>query len=735
MPPRPALALFLLSVALLPPVHAQETSPYPPPPGVPLSADALADFAWFSTLGFPDVKDKPFGSYHPGLGQSVVNPTDVYGDIQGFLLSQTNDNSTVLTLTLAQTTFNSADPAGPGNLKMGPFKSLSLNTTATAVAQSLVNPPSPAPTPDPITGLPRSPYSRYLSRRTQVFILAWACWRNDLPALAAHLYESAQKLPDPAHPTAPIPDFHAVLQSDLGDLAFATCLETLRDPSPGFTRSTFVAQLQTLLKNYPLCDQAPLVQHIITSFQETIAEDAAHAVISASDLAKLPLDQRIAELIYQLRNVTGGGDFYSQGNLGPMWGNPFLTRDLYNHPPSGHPEVPPSAADQLFDLGLPAVPQLIAALNDITYTRNAVMGGFAGNNTIQHVGQCAAEILGAIAGRSFCPPDSSPFWDGTWQLVRTDAEAVPPSVQQAIVAWWTAVQTQGEKQILINGVAAGDRNSWRQAPILLQKYPAAAAPAILLGIANTTTAGLRPDSPEFMEKSNVHDALIDELILSDDPRTIAYLLNLFLHSSDIFTRTRYAPSLIRHGHPEIVPIMIQEWHTQVAQPHPDRGSRLTTILDFLAQSNSPDAITTIALDLPKFSPTRRTMIMGSLVHGLGGGGVYGDDHWPVSPATRAAYEKLFVGELSDTAPCPLMSDYMRSANSRVQIQSPRLSDFAAYALAANFPAQYQFDLSAPPAARDAQIAAIQATYSKTHPNTPPPTAQPPPSPTAPPPAS
>jgi hypothetical protein len=606
--PRHLLLGLAFLAALVPPAPAQNTTPLPQPspsvpsvpsiPSVPssspLSAPALADFTWFSSLGFPDVQGKPFGHYQDGTTQSSDDPTPVPRYVNGFLLSHSLANSTILTLTLDQPTFSVEDlKERPG---MGPFQPLSLNTTALAIAQSL-------PT------VPRDDFSQFLSYRTQIFILAWACWRNHLPDLAAQLYAGAQTLPDPHSRTAPIPDFHTALQNDLGSLTFSRALESLGYPRPGITRPAFVAQLQTILKNYPLSAEIPVFQHFLDSFQKTIAEDATYLHISDADLAQLPIEARIPELIYQLRNVTGGGEQMISGS-GPFWGNPFLTHGENGtpFPPPGF-VVPPgkslpasSAADELLDLGTPAVPALIASLNDTTYTRNAAsFGGLAGNNSLQHVNQLSLQILEAIAHKKF-------YEYGAYQLLwkhnpdKSYDESIPPESRAAVADWWSSFQSKGEKQTLIDAVSAGDLNSDAQAQILLQKYPDAAVPALIQGIANANTTTLSVNSPDYFQKNDIRRNLVADLGKSSDPAATAALQNILAHDPSFSARITAASALIAQGRPpaELLPPVLDAWHAFLAAPPlpqgPGRSETPRAFITFLLKYAPPDTVTDTFID-------------------------------------------------------------------------------------------------------------------------------------------
>ena len=122
-------------------------------------------------------------------------------------------------------------------------------------------------------------------------------------------------------------------------------------------------------------------------------------------------------------------------------------------------------AHQLVNIGYPAVPQLIAALDNPAFTRSVgYHRNFYFSHTVLTVGDCAAFILNRIAGKAFYTPQSTSSYlskDGNVAQVRKDAQA-----------WWAEFQQKGEKQTLVDATAAGDP---AQAQLLCQRYPEAAA--------------------------------------------------------------------------------------------------------------------------------------------------------------------------------------------------------------------------------------------------------------------
>ena len=89
-----------------------------------------------------------------------------------------------------------------------------------------------------------------------------------------------------------------------------------------------------------------------------IAEDAAH---ESKPLAQMSPDEQAAENIYQLRNLALAPPYWSTGGPYPVASERRDGKD-----------VPLCLVHRLVDLGFSAVPRLIAALDDHTFTRSQV---------------------------------------------------------------------------------------------------------------------------------------------------------------------------------------------------------------------------------------------------------------------------------------------------------------------------------------------------------------------------
>ena len=155
--------------------------------------------------------------------------------------------------------------------------------------------------------------------------------------------------------------------------------------------------------------------------RQMIAEDAAHAQVSDQQLASMPVKERVADLIFRLRDQNG----YQQSQPGACdifynWGQ---NKDT-------------SAAHQLVQIGYDAVPQLIEAVTDTRFSRSV---GHHRNFYFSHfvltVGDCAEAILSRIAGRGFNVRSNT-----AGQMSKEEAAK---STKQEITNWWEDANKKG----------------------------------------------------------------------------------------------------------------------------------------------------------------------------------------------------------------------------------------------------------------------------------------------------
>ena len=182
-----------------------------------LTPEALTSFQWFNTLGFPEVKGCPLVRVADG-GESDSGdgwPQKHY--LTAFLLATNGDSFNVLTLDLGVQTFTNKPPGTLDLFRVG-FDVLKLREEATARLNEMRN----ETTNDAIATMARD-FGSQLSQKAQVFVLAWACWRQGLDDLAQEIYAEALKMPKWVPPTATSSTFQEDMEKEIGEAAFLAC--------------------------------------------------------------------------------------------------------------------------------------------------------------------------------------------------------------------------------------------------------------------------------------------------------------------------------------------------------------------------------------------------------------------------------------------------------------------------------------------------------------------------------
>lgn len=618
--------------------------------------DSIADFKWFSGLGFPDVAGCPYVRVAAGWHQtgSGSRETDY---INGFLLGTNGQACRVLTLGLWEETLTNS-MVETNEYEQVSYSKLDLKIEARSVLQFLQNPPT-------------NRYDRARSDirptdRTETFVLAWACWRHGLNEEAADLYRQAKKLPDWLHQNETPKSFRESLEENVAYLMMWRAVVSFGNTS--ITRPQLLVMFEPIVTNYPDSEYHERAVQTVKILRRMIAEDEAHAKNPITNLDQLPVEARISELIFRLRNQNGHQ--YSQPGSCDIFGD--WRREDTNTP-----------AHQLLRLGYSAVPQLIAALGDDTFTRSV---GFQRDFVFSHhvltVGDCAEAILERIAGRTFFVPTSTSSYMSKDQKVSETGKAAE--------AWWAEFQAKGEKWTLIEEIASGGKDSPAEAEILCQRYPDVAVPTLMKAIRATTEDWIRPQ-------------LVQKLGEMKGPEAFEFLRTEMTNSPDLQSRVAAAYEVRRLDSQAAIAAMMKEW-LKVDPSEKDAESGESQLIDFLASSDSADAIQGLAQDIRKRKVDTRLWIVDAAETQLLPGMMNS------SPATRAALECFLVKELEDTDRRFGMSGtrYGKDFN------CPRVCDMAGQVLADRITNRYVFDLSASLKVRDHQRIQCMNVWRQMH---------------------
>ncbi len=664
-----------------------------PPPSVALSPEAVADFEWFGTLSFPDVHGCPCARVATGWWSQSGSHPPQNKTIDAFLLG--HDDSTghfrVLTSDLFTRDFEATKPDKPEHERVG-YEEKPLAAEADAYLSALDHPPE-----EDDGGLMRR-FGEQLSERSEVFAWAWACWRHGLDERAARFYQHAAAMSsrmDRDEQGRPQPP--ATLREGLErDLGYAMIWRaTLEFEDPKILRSQLLESFERVAHNYPHSQYAASARETADRLRAMVAEDAAHAA-PAAPLADLSPDDRAAELIFRLRDQNGH-----------QWSQPGSCDifDDFGGAVEADPHKEKSPAVQLAELGYAAVPRLIAALDDRTFSRSV---GYHRNFYFSHhvltVGDCAEQTLQRIAGRSFYTAKTTSSY-----MSRDDETA---GVKKEVEAWWREFQQKGEKQTLIDAVGAGGQNGYQQAALLCKRYPDAALAPLIQGAQNSTEGWAREQLVTLAGKQPGEGALP--------------FLEEELHAGPLLGgRLAAAQALWQHGRgAEATAAMIDEWAHQNAKSSDEQAR--AELIGFLAGCERVDAIEALGhdlrqrpvgtrLDLVSAFDTSRSNF-STFASGSGGTGDVTANHDLRRQGTdeeakvNAAVEALLVAELDDREQRLGMSGTRNGKN----FSDPRVCDLAGEILATRFKDRYAFDLGASAKIRERQRLTCLNVWREAH---------------------
>jgi hypothetical protein len=413
-------------------------------------ADTMADdFAWFSSLGYPDVhglKSIRFIAAWVSSG-TATGLQPCWED--GFLVKDGTGSFQMLDLGFK--TLNITKSPQPRAKKDYPFEREDVAAAALAKSKVILEDKYSSPV---FFDWPSLQGSAGYSPRAALFILAWACERQGLPKTARQLYGVAQTARGTSAGNGPSKPgnengwtFHEKLDHDLGEFAMWRLILDFGDPA--VTRPQLLERTTALLKNFPHCDYIERAKDTADILKEMVAEDQIHSKFSDEEIAKLPLQEQVKEWIFRLRDQNGH-----------QWGQPGRV-DIFDQM-QGAQDTP---AHHLAALGDAAVPQLIDALEDKRFTRSVgYFRNFVFSHNVITVGGAAHMILERISGQSL-----------------TGRFNNPAETREAVEEWWTAHQGLGEKEAMTQVLEQGGEKAPDLATKLVAKYPEDAAGPLMQG--------------------------------------------------------------------------------------------------------------------------------------------------------------------------------------------------------------------------------------------------------------
>jgi len=613
------------------------------------------EFAWFDGLGFPDLAKCQFVRVATGRSYHESNGTLKIIYHLGFLVRDEGARFAIIDPSLWTHNHTKSDSKKPEQEKVG-YVAWDLEKETAEVLKALEQPKDK-------DGLPRR-FGEHLGEPAELFVWARACAAQGKPSLAEQLFGQAKQSAEVRnHHAETNTAFHQMITNDIAHGQMWQALNAFGDLS--VSRMELQVRFDWIVKHFPDSPHWQRAKETAELLKKMVAEDEAHARKAQKPTKEITKEEKIAELIFRLRDQNGH-QWFQPGQCD------IFARD-WDAPEGGEK----SPAHQLVDIGYDAVPQLIAVLEDTHFSRSV---GYHRNFHFSHfvlrVGDCAEAILSKIAGRRFWVPQSSAaamLKDGQVDIVRA-------KVQQ----WQEEYRQKGEKQMLIEGVRSGDYHVLDQAERLVKKYPQSALDPI--------RQALRHSEHDWDSQRLVEIAAE----LKDEAATA--FLREQLHGTYLLTRVAAARGLLDRSQEDAISAMIGEWKFSSS------GMAQDALINFLLWCGKPEAVKTLAKDLQK-RPINETQHVIEAITSPGWGWENYQKSLPA--AVQQAIDELLVAEFDDFRKCNFTGTWERR-----DYHDPYLCDMSAQVLADRWKLPLSFDLSTNEETRERQRMQLKKEWLK-----------------------
>lgn len=410
-------------------------------------------------------------------------------------------------------------------------------------------------------------------------------------------------------------------------------------------------------------------KEMVKAYQSLLAEDRARVEPDAEEWAAMTPGRQAEYWLYHLRDLAVGqsmdpGSCNVFGEFGAL---------------GAAARAKPNAAVELKKLGLTAVPYLVAHLDDPRPTRckGHWRRYWPDGQYLLRYGDCCQQVFEAITGQTLTT-ETYPV------RAKKGAEC-----KAAADKWWRDYQAKGEKQVLIEGAAAGTRDSPGHAEKLAAKYPDAALDAIRTGARACTDPGARAGlvgAAAGLAGGGVTAYLREE---ADGP---------FPGS-----RVRAASALAARGDPAGAKGLLREWGRLSGAKADDWFGRhflADELIRGAVGTNDPAVVRGLAAGLPDQPLDVRSTLINRLREAA-------EDRRgrPLTRETADAVEDVLAGLLADRE-----AESSASSRNGKSVRDPMIGDLAAEALAGRLGDPKVFDLTGPLQARERQRVEVKNAW-------------------------
>ncbi|MEO5915626.1 MAG: hypothetical protein ABIS50_15435 [Luteolibacter sp.] len=643
-----------------------------------VSDEARTCFEWFSSLGYPDVKEAKWVQVSLGrAGDDASEPLHV-ATTDGFVIEDADDHFRVLRPDLTRQFFK-RNEMKRSDLKWVGFEERSFIDKARQDLEELKNPP-------------KRGYGHFglrLGPAAAVFFTGYVCWRKGENEIAGELFDAASRLPFDARSTGgntgSVPGMRQVLEIQLGEAAIWTAMIQFGDNfedgpgAPLVPRAELLESFHRIVKNYPASPYHDRAIQTVALLERMVVEDQEHPLISDEALSKLPEEQRIAEWIYRLRDQNGHQDM-QPGGCDIFDG--FRGRDGV------------SPAHQLLKIGYNAVPQLIEAIGDERFSRSV---GYARDFRFSHdvltIGECAMRILERITGESFQQ------WTRTSDHMPREEEVA--AKQKLPRQWWAKFQQKGGIGSLVDAISSGEKSPRSLLAKLRTVAPDAVESTVLRGAANAT-------------KENLIDEFIEPLGALGSPAASGQLLKWLNGNLSLGTRLSAAVQLFNQNHPAALPFVIREWQRFPLTRRDGDSGDFEIMVKLLIASRDDVAMRGLVENWDQRSDSDRFEIVRELGEGMGLKPVPSWNPVIKTRAPSAEADEIAIRLLAHALEDPAARYGSSGSIGDFSYENPRICDFALWSLNCIAPSVYAFSAKAGRRQRDMERFTAANQWSGAH---------------------
>jgi len=439
---------------------------------------------------------------------------------------------------------------------------------------------------------------------------------------------------------------HEILGEQLGQYASRQILEDISNTT--VSREHLLLEVRQCLHRYPEIGDRKIIEEVADQIGASVAKRRAHV---KPNPAKATRAQMIAEWIYELENVDG---------------------EVFAHPSEFSVYWPSREASSVKDLtsaGFDAVPALIQALEDrrFTYALGDAMRGI-GPGILVRVRDCAAQILSRISGQEFWP-----------QGCQTIDDATAASIKKEASRWFTLARKVGE-------VATLEHQLTGRQPYVETRLSrlGVIAPKRVLRV-------VRADHLDRGRDLLVALPIVDRLGI---PEGQNFVRKTMVDGPDRESRLLAASLLSRYDEHAAIAAMIAELDHKVPKLKADGSDFDVNLYLFLMHCGHENAIRAVAARINIQNMWLSVWLLASLTSHREGfiledPKFLGDlnRRTPVDRAAASrALEDLCAKKLEDTRSTIGGGKFVKE----FQFLVPRISDYAALALAQLFPSVYHY---------------------------------------------